>query len=979
MTYLRYFSMLLLCFVGVNPAFSQLSYNTATLSERLLERFNSFPNEPHNICIFLADQVDIEALDATFYEKKASLKERTFTVINALQAKAAATQSPILEALKNSQSVHNKSITSLWIVNMILVEAKPEIIYQLSFRNDIAWIDWDAPIALDPYTKSESRPDQTRSVGGHEKGLTAIHAPQVWAMGYTGYGRVAMDIDTGADPTHPALDDQFRGNYVPANQAWYESNSNNTVPFDCDSHGSHTLGTMIGLDETTHDTIGVAFGATWIGSPGLCNSNKYQAFQWAINPDNNANTTSDMPDAINNSWYDTNAASECTSNYYKNLFNACEAAGIAVVFSAGNAGPDVSTITNPKNIHTNLVNVFAVGNLNGNVPSYPINSSSSRGPSICQDTGALFIKPEVSAPGTDVRSSIPGGTYAAFTGTSMAAPHAAGGIVLLKEAFPYLTGTEIKLALYYTAIDLGAAGEDNDYGRGIIHLKAAYDYLVAAGNVPVSPQNNNNAGIFSINLGATTCNTSPSSLLKVANDGINAITSMHIRYEYCNGFVDTLQWTGNIVPNASVFVGIPSQNLAIGNCYITIDIISVNDTTDDRLENNHLTHNFQIIPTTTPTCTNAVICQNASAILTANSIGTGTMKWYSINAGGVAVATGNVFVTPPLSATTVYYADIVNQVFAGKMDSTQVNGKKSNSTALSLIFDTYTKFLLKTVTIYSNGAGSGTIQLRKADGTVLKSAPVTFVNGINIVALNFDVPKQNNLQLGFAAGGTFDLYYNNNFNGLPFTTNNIVSIKTTPDGDIYYYYFYKWDIDYGTSCGRGQAVATVVPGNVNAAFTASNIAVDASINGTVNFTDNSTNATTWLWNFGDGASSNVQNPSHTYTINGSYLATLQAGNGTCSAASSVTITVTGGTTSLENGIDESLFVVYPNPIQNSLQIDWQGDLPLQEVVVCDRLGRELARFFGENQVLIPTENWTSGMYIVRAKIGNQMISRKIWK
>ncbi|MEZ4847463.1 MAG: S8 family serine peptidase [Bacteroidia bacterium] len=71
---------------------------------------------------------------------------------------------------------------------------------------------------------------------------------------------------------------------------------------------------------------------------------------------------------------------------------------------------------------------------------------------------ALLIKPEVSAPGTSVRSSIPGGAYDQKTGTSMSAPHVTGAILLLKEAFPYLSRADIKLALC-SATDLGAPGK----------------------------------------------------------------------------------------------------------------------------------------------------------------------------------------------------------------------------------------------------------------------------------------------------------------------------------------------------------------------------------------------------------------------------------------------------------------------------------------------------------------------------------------
>ena len=154
-----------------------------------------------------------------------------------------------------------------------------------------------------------------------------------------------------------------------------------------------------------------------------------------MDPDNNPGTITDMPDVINNSWYDPTVTGECTSIYESTLISV-EAAGIAVCFSAGNEGPGVSTITPPKNINTSLVNTFTIGNVNGNNVSYPIESSSSRGPSICGGTGSLLIKPEVVAPGANVRSCIGTNSYALYTGTSMASPHAAGAILLLKEAFP---------------------------------------------------------------------------------------------------------------------------------------------------------------------------------------------------------------------------------------------------------------------------------------------------------------------------------------------------------------------------------------------------------------------------------------------------------------------------------------------------------------------------------------------------------------
>ncbi len=182
----------------------------------------------------------------------------------------------------------------------------------------------------------------------------------------------------------------------------------------------------------------------------------------------------DMPDVISCSWRDPSATDECTNSIYRTTLTAVEAAGIAVVFSAGNSGPGASSITPPKNINIDSVNTFSVGNVNGNAPPYLISSSSSRGPSLCGGSGTLLIKPEVSAPGTSVRSTLPNNSYGNNSGTSMASPHVAGGIALLKQAAPNLTGKHIKAILLSTCTDLGDAGEDNTYGKGLINLYEAY-------------------------------------------------------------------------------------------------------------------------------------------------------------------------------------------------------------------------------------------------------------------------------------------------------------------------------------------------------------------------------------------------------------------------------------------------------------------------------------------------------------------------
>jgi len=250
---------------------------------------------------------------------------------------------------------------------------------------------------------------------------------------------------------------------------------------------------MTGLDPAMNDTIGVAPGAEWIAANSLCTagahtSNSIASFEWAMDPDGDPGTINDMPDAIGNSWFDP-TATDCANGVYRQTLDAVEAAGIAIVFSAGNNGPSPSSITIPKNTNTTEVNVFATGAVDGNNPSYPIASFSSRGPSTCGGSGSLLIKPEASAPGVSVRSSygISGNGYSFLSGTSMACPHVVGAIALLKEAFPQFTGHELKMALYNSATDLGPTGEDNDYGMGLIDVYQAFLSL----GVPNPPANFN--------------------------------------------------------------------------------------------------------------------------------------------------------------------------------------------------------------------------------------------------------------------------------------------------------------------------------------------------------------------------------------------------------------------------------------------------------------------------------------------------------
>ena len=453
------------------------------VSDRLQRNLQSLnPLEYTRVLIVLRDQVDIETLDKELYRINAPLEYRAQTVINSLQLKAKQTQGPVLDILRNEKDNGKvKEYIDFWVTNVIYAEVTADVVNELSRLNEVGLIDLDEKIYYDKPMYEEYIP-AGNSTETAETGLKVIKADMLWRLGITGAGRTVMHIDTGVDGLHPALSPRWWGNNGrPWYHAWFDPVSPfTTSPTDCGTHGTHTMGIMCGRNTSSGDTVGVAPDAYWMSAgitdcPGASYpSMNIAAYQWAMDPDSNS-ATMDMPDAISCSWQDPNVpgVGQCTSIYVSTL-NAVEAAGIAVVFSAGNSGSGASTITPPKNINTDSVNVFCVGAVDGNTAGTPIASFSSRGPSICGGSGTLLIKPEVSAPGVNVRSLVPGNSYGLNSGTSMASPHVAGCIALLKQAAPSLTGKQIKAILFSTCTDLGTPGEDNTYGKGLINVYEAF-------------------------------------------------------------------------------------------------------------------------------------------------------------------------------------------------------------------------------------------------------------------------------------------------------------------------------------------------------------------------------------------------------------------------------------------------------------------------------------------------------------------------
>ena len=336
-----------------------------------------------------------------------------------------------------------------------------------------------------------------------EWNLIKIAAPELWQKGIRGQGVVVGGQDTGYQWDHPALIRQYRGwdgTTADHHYNWHDAIHSgggvcgHDAPAPCDDsrHGTHTMGTMVG-DDGVGNQIGMAPAARWIGcrnmNDGLGSPASYaECYQWFIAPTDLGDNHPDpakAPDVINNSWGCTPTEGCTDPEILRQVVQNVRAAGILTVHSAGNEGPACSTVQEPAGIYEES---FSIGATDADDK---IAYFSSRGP-VTVD-GSQRLKPNVTAPGVNIRSSVPGGGYeGGWSGTSMAAPHVAGLVALLLSAQPALKGQvdTLETLIESTAITLttaqncgGVAGDaipNNTYGWGRVDALAAYLGLAPA-------------------------------------------------------------------------------------------------------------------------------------------------------------------------------------------------------------------------------------------------------------------------------------------------------------------------------------------------------------------------------------------------------------------------------------------------------------------------------------------------------------------
>jgi subtilisin family serine protease len=475
---------------------------------------SSSPDDFITGIVILKDRVDAKKLEQSLLSPvRLPARVRHERVIRALQEKAETTQKALAGLLerRSEQGLVTDHI-SFWITNAMAVTAKPAVFHEIAAREEVLHVSGNTSVELiRPISSAPAGPNYGDGV---EPGIASTNAPQLWAMGIKGQGAIVCNIDTGVDGNHPALGPRWRGHDpgVSPQESWFDPVTFTTFPKDFNGHGTHTMGTICGEDGTNQ--VGMAPEAKWIAAATIdrisidqTKIDAFKSFEWCADPDNNPSTYDDVPCVASSSWGFSPFFHSVPKgwDFFYPVLDACDAAGCAVVFAAGNEGYfGGESLRTPSDRITSPVNVLSVGALN---PDQKTRASfSSIGPS---GVDHFTKKPEVMAHGDSVRSCKNGGGYTTMSGTSMACPHVAGAVGLLKSAFPEATAYEMKAALLYTAKDLGIAGEDNEYGRGIIDVMAAYNFLkqsLIGDTKELSITSKQRLLIFSLQAGAANAN-----------------------------------------------------------------------------------------------------------------------------------------------------------------------------------------------------------------------------------------------------------------------------------------------------------------------------------------------------------------------------------------------------------------------------------------------------------------------------------------
>ena len=358
-------------------------------------------------------------------------------------------------------------VKPFWIFNGIAMEATKEVVLDLAKRSDVSCIEEDKVIRLED-TQGGSDPG-INAIGWN---ITKIRADSVWRVfGYTGQGIVVGNIDTGVMVTHETFGGRWRG----GSNSWFDAVWGDSVPYDDNGHGTGVMGVICG--GSTAETIGVARGATFVCAKAFDSGGSGQyswidaCYQWIASLGDSA------PQVVNNSW---SSGSQTDTHYWQESRNL-QMMGLHQSYAIGSGGPSSGSAHVPASYPhliaigaTDVSDLLLPGSARG-----PVRDSFGARESTVNYLDPAWAssrrKPDLSAPGVNIRTAYNNGGYYSLSGTSFSTPHVAGVIALMLQKNPRLDDKQIWQILTSTCdtFSWGGPYPNQNYGWGRLNAYRA--------------------------------------------------------------------------------------------------------------------------------------------------------------------------------------------------------------------------------------------------------------------------------------------------------------------------------------------------------------------------------------------------------------------------------------------------------------------------------------------------------------------------
>jgi PKD repeat protein len=363
-----------------------------------------------------------------------------------------------------------------------------------------------------------------------------------------------------------------------------------------------------------------------------------------------------------------------------------------------------------------------------------------------------------------------------------------------------------------------------------------------------------------------------------------------------------------------------------------------------------------------PQVSDLSVCFGDDAELIANS--TGISIWRDNSS--IIIQEGDTLSLNSISNSQTFTVENLVAIALGNIgpanNSFGTGGIHSSAYHGAINFTTMQGLEIVSAWVNADGAGPRTFTLAEGvntDGSIpgsfVEQITVDLLDGIQRVDLNFIVPQAGDYNLG---GNNVDLYRNNTGPSYPYNLAGIMTLNSSSAGTApldYYYYLYDLEIRE-TPCVSLPVAVTVSPASADFSF--------VNNGGTVSFTDLSTNASNWLWDFGDGNTSTQQNPTHTYSPVGNYTATLTV-NGQIGCPAENEIDALVGISEAEKG--QSIQLI-PNPANDDVTVTFANTLEentqLDLYASDGRIVKSITMVRGTNQARLTIADLENALYWV---------------